>query len=611
MLSIDILKLNADEKWLSKTKEFAKGTPTDTIIFKTLTGIGATHGEILLYRYRNSIIIEPNVPVLTGKRDAIDEESGDLMYPDILVVFKGIDMSKVEAYLKSDVTPKKILCTPEGYEAKVKPAIEASAFTLYDDFFMLLDECDRLIKDVDFRDKIILPIQDFFKFKQKAMISATAIKPSDPRFKENGFRILKVEPQFEYAKAIKLISTNNVVASLKEVIKQEPERDNFIFVNSTNLIHSIIKLLGIGEQSKVFCASKSVFKLKNEGFENASSTLLDFDKYNFLTSRNFSAVDIKLNGNTPDIIILTDLYQAEFTMLDPYTDSVQIVGRLRNGVNNIYHITNHKSDLKTFEEEKVLTDIQDSFAKYNDIADLRNSAFTEGAMKTVQQALNGTDISVMVDDEGKLNWFMVDNAVLDNRVKGYYKSKKTFEEGYASVKNFNPQSIEWWFDIDDKHLHRLKMNENERQRCETVSEILDIYQRPDKGDGVMRFYIGQNEHEIRGQHERIAEWYDKIGYEKMKMLEFRAGKIKRYIAKLSKGNELDSPKVKAEMQALYAVSEDKPFKIDEKQMKIDGQKVFNRNQVKKKFAAGDIERWYEAKRTTGKIGKVWKLTRLK
>lgn len=38
--------------------------PTNTILYKKLTGLGATYGE--LKANRNSIIIEPNKPVISG-----------------------------------------------------------------------------------------------------------------------------------------------------------------------------------------------------------------------------------------------------------------------------------------------------------------------------------------------------------------------------------------------------------------------------------------------------------------------------------------------------------------------------------------------------------------
>ena len=42
-----------------------KVIPTNTILYKKLTGLGATYGEIKANR--NSVIIEPNKPVIIGK----------------------------------------------------------------------------------------------------------------------------------------------------------------------------------------------------------------------------------------------------------------------------------------------------------------------------------------------------------------------------------------------------------------------------------------------------------------------------------------------------------------------------------------------------------------
>jgi hypothetical protein len=47
-------------------KDIMPEIPTNTIIYKTLTGIGATTLE--MESARNSIIMEPNVPVIKGKK---------------------------------------------------------------------------------------------------------------------------------------------------------------------------------------------------------------------------------------------------------------------------------------------------------------------------------------------------------------------------------------------------------------------------------------------------------------------------------------------------------------------------------------------------------------
>ena len=50
--------------------------PSNSILDKTLTGLGATHSEI--NSKRSSIIIEPNVPVILGKLD--DKENLEAVY---------------------------------------------------------------------------------------------------------------------------------------------------------------------------------------------------------------------------------------------------------------------------------------------------------------------------------------------------------------------------------------------------------------------------------------------------------------------------------------------------------------------------------------------------
>ena len=56
------LNINKGE-WLS---DVIKELPTNTILNKTMTGCGATTLEINAARH--SIIIEPNVPVIVGKK---------------------------------------------------------------------------------------------------------------------------------------------------------------------------------------------------------------------------------------------------------------------------------------------------------------------------------------------------------------------------------------------------------------------------------------------------------------------------------------------------------------------------------------------------------------
>ena len=78
---------------------------------------------------------------------------------------------------------------------------------------MLFDECEKIIQDVDYRGDIHLPVNDFFKFEGKAMVSATPLMPRDPRFAEQGFEMMRVEPTYDYKQRVKLLVTNNTMDS--------------------------------------------------------------------------------------------------------------------------------------------------------------------------------------------------------------------------------------------------------------------------------------------------------------------------------------------------------------------------------------------------------------
>lgn len=308
--------------------------PTNTILYKKLTGLGATYGEITAKR--NSIIIEPNVPVIIGKCN--DPKHKD---DNLFGVYEGVYTDDIVNYLeKSKKKYYKILTTPESFQ-KVKDAFEELEMSAHCSCFLLFDECHKLVKDADYRNNITLPIDDFFKFDQKALVSATPIELNDPRFKEQNFKMIEIQPTFDYKKELWLHHTNNTLQALKTVLSKLDNEEAAplpicVFINSTDIIYSLMKQLDLLEDSAVFCAPKSVDKLKKNRFCNVYEEWNKdkMKRYNFFTSRFFNAVDMELEEQ-PHVIMLTDVYFAEHTMIDPYTDAIQIVGRFRNGVRQL------------------------------------------------------------------------------------------------------------------------------------------------------------------------------------------------------------------------------------------------------------------------------------
>lgn len=282
---------------------------TNTILCKTLTGLGATYSEIKAKRH--SVIIVPNVPPIIGKCKDPKHKNDNLFG-----VKQGVTTEEVIDYIEKTLAAGKfikLISTPEGF-AKIKRAFEELELDIYEITFLLFDECDKTIKDVDYRADIILPMDDFFKFREKAFVSATPILPSDPRFESQGFKIVDIRPTFKYKRPISIVQTNNALEALKEILpqikaQQKQPRSICFFANSIDMIHQLMSKLGVENESAVFCAEKSVEKLKKKGFKRAYEywNIKHKMPYMWFTSRNYTAVDIELDEQ-PDIVFVTEPY---------------------------------------------------------------------------------------------------------------------------------------------------------------------------------------------------------------------------------------------------------------------------------------------------------------
>ena len=170
--------LNLQRKWNGKIPyltEILPEIPTNTILYKKLTGLGATYGE--LKAQRHSIIIEPNKPVISGKCKDLKHSNDNL-----LGVFEGIYTDDIVKYLERTIkkgTFFKILTTPESFR-KVQEAFEEVEIDIRYKCFLLFDECHKIVKDINYRSDISLPMDFFFQCENKALVSATPIEFTDP-----------------------------------------------------------------------------------------------------------------------------------------------------------------------------------------------------------------------------------------------------------------------------------------------------------------------------------------------------------------------------------------------------------------------------------------------
>ena len=489
--------------------------PTNTILYKKLTGLGATYGE--LKANRNSIILEPNVPVIKGKCKDPKHKNDNLFG-----VYENVTVEKIVKYLQASKEKHiKLLSTPESF-SKIKTAFEELDMDIYSTCYLLFDECHKIVKDVDYREDITLPFDDFFMFDNKGLVSATPLDFTDPRFFKQRFQIMEVQPMFDYAQPINIYHTNNVLQELKKRLGKATNNPIFLFINSTETIYSIMQKLDILEQSTVFCASNSVTSLKEKKFANAYSDW-DADKmrrFNFLTSRFFNALDIELDFR-PEVFIVTDTTMATQSMVDPFTDTIQIIGRFRNGIASANHITNTDYNFSVRSKAQVQYMIGVFEQVYEMMKTYHNNATIDEARDAYKAILDILPFNSMLNRNGEKNWFKIDNYITEAIVQGCYNSFDMLTKTYRQCKSFKVSCESQTYLLSD--LERLK---RENKSISIKAKRKEIVEQLEMLKGDETSMAMEHKRELIKTDAFIVEAYNELGKAKIEELKYSQSKIR-------------------------------------------------------------------------------------
>ena len=493
--------------------------PSDCILSKKIPGCGATTLE--LDTQRNSIIIVPNVPVIKSKCNK---------YDNLLGVYENVTADKICNYLTSN-TLHKIMITPESF-GKVKIACARCGIDLYSHFFLLMDECHQLIKDVDYREDIVLPMTDFFRFKEKALVSATPIGFSDPRLKE--FGTIEVNADYDYRQEITVTHTYNIQKAVNDYLKNHDGTICF-FINSVVEIYAIMKQLNILEDSAVYCAPKSRMKLRNEySFDNAYKdwSADTMKKYNFFTGRFFTAFDLDLPYK-PDLVMVTDPYISEYTMLDIDTDCIQICGRFRNGINSATHIYRVNPEIIIKDREQIEWEISAHEFAYQTIHTLYNSADNIESRFAFSAVLETMPFRKFLYSDFTKNWFAIDNEINEVLVRNKYQSVELVTKWYDDCHFFNPTFGNCEYNPNDEKLKIIRsarsVKEKRRIMVQQLSEMEVPYSE----------YALDYINDMRKIDPFIVEAFETLGKEKIEELKYNERKIREKMILIQrKGNKV-------------------------------------------------------------------------
>lgn len=492
--------------------------PSHVILNKMLPGLGATHAELV--SERNSIIIEPNVPAIMKKKEK---------HPHILGIYRGVTIDHIISYLNKHARCRKLVTTPEGF-SKIKSAMKELNMDMYAEFFILFDECEKIIQDIDYRQAIELPMHDFFMFRHGAFVSATPLSPSDPRFAEHGFRLLLIRPNYDYRRPLHLITTNNIVMTLTDVLNRARRRQ-FIFINSIDTIDSIYKDLNNQDKVATYCSQQGMEKLYDRPHRKAYEEIKDFQRINFLTGRFYSAVDIDLDDK-PDVILITDLFGAEQSIIDPNTEAIQIAGRFRNGVNSITHITSIRPDLECRTEEEAEEWLQGAERIYREMKARAPKAQNAGERDMLLEAAATMTFAKFINEDGTRNYFLTDNFIEHEKVRTLYRHSNSLAQAYEHNGFFKVTHTDRIYEVSDRTRLALHRQETIKSRRKFLLEQFEKLQP-------LRFSTDKEEQERYDQcinhllstKEDLLfyECYRKLGKTFIEEADFNPTKIKKAV----------------------------------------------------------------------------------
>ena len=367
----------------------------------------------------------------------------------------------------------------------------------------------------------------------------------------------------------------------------------FVFLNTTDGIDKLVNTLKIENQSRIFCSSKSVSKLKKKGYANVASLYSEpIAKYNFLTCRFYSALDIILKVK-PDIVMLTNLYEAEHSMIDPYTEAVQICGRFRKEINgstfnSITHVTNVRDTLKVKTDEEIDIELEEKLKTYEDLQDRYNEATGVTRKNAILDDISRLGLAEFATqlDNGllEIDYFAIDNYYNNERVKRYYLSGNALKESYERTGHFTVSYRNVFYAVSDSVRMELKQLPTFAERCKLMLDRLNKLQ----GDPNRNFYIDILKQEKDG--ELIVEVYEKLGIEVFENKKYQRADIKKALDKCNTELLRFSVDVVQEVRGTFPLNV--PLPMDEIQSKL--QNVYKRYGINYKVKKNTIEDYYDA-----------------
>lgn len=567
---------------VSYLSEIMSDLPHNCLFNKVITGSGGT--TIALSNKENYIICVPFKSLINSKTK---------QHTNILGVMGGVSDYTIENYLEKNIT-KKIMVTYDSLERLIK-------FIEPKDFRLLIDESHKLIDSGSFRSEAIRGvINNFKKFKSYTFMTATPVKdkyqhPLLKNIPKVTMSWSNIEPVSVNYKMLENNFSTKIASLAVDFIKNE-KNNVYFFINSVKSITTIISKLkkaGYDDPNlyKIVVAenkdNNDYIKSKLGKTYNIETIDTPNKKINFLTSTAFEGCDIyDSEGIT---YILTDGTK-DHTKIDILTLLPQIIGRIRNSkfkntVNVLFTPSPYFSHITEDEFEKYVKEQMIEAKGYI-------KTYKESSLESVKIALKET---------AKTNAFiLIENDELSPNTEVWYSEMHNFESlhttyyvqrvngnliGRTDNFNVNINNIPYNYkpsplSIDLSLVDKMKLNQEV-----SLQKITNQYCE-DKDNEIISDLV--KEVEYNKEYKYIREGYSKLGYKKLKALEFRKKDIQEELLILDKHKENEYKIVNL---LNYRVGSFIPLN----EVKESLQEVYNRLNIKINAKATDLNLYYETK----------------
>lgn len=451
------------------------------------------------------------------------------------------------------------------------------------------------------------------------MVSATPLTPTHPKLYEQGFIRLKLTPIFDYKKDLTLIVTNSFNTTLKSKLEELSDSPCVcIFMNKTDCINAIIEQYNISDY-KVFCSEKSVKKLRERGISNVFSEInYPLAKYNFFTCRFYSGLDITVLPILPDIIILTDLRVAAYTMIDPFTEAIQIQGRFRgngangNTYNSLTHISTINPSMRVKSNEELAIELSQFADNYMNLTTQLEQTEDVIRKEAIAKDLKSLRYNALIDESGEINPFAVDNLYNEERVKSYYNSAETLYGAYEASEHFNVNLIENLYTVGNDDILRISQSKTDiAKRKEIVIALehirLDLENRRINTESA-KAYIDALKRIDETAY--ILPIYRKIGYKGCEDCNYLKTALDKAAAEY---DEKEAERRRFMPDILNAIHQEFSLGvyISKEDIKSRLKRIYTQFGIKHKVIQSTIEDYYEAYNSQSKKPPSYKLIRFK